>query len=213
MKFKRIFASLFMVLLAVILVACNGETIEDDPDNGDWAPLTELPESFYGQAEGKHVYLTSIGQAGELSTVEVILENHVFGTGEEEEFNAQVTLNPLLQPSEVVEGSIVILVPGASRKGLGAAGTDINGEENRAKAFGARAEAGEITIYVVHLGGQSRRGESDRLITASLEHASLVLIEKEGNSDEFFSKLEIENYLEFDAAAAMVATFKKLFNK
>lgn len=214
MKLKRIFASLFMVLLAFALVACDSET-EDEENNGnnDWAPLTELPESFHNQADGKHVYVTSIGQAGELSTIDVILSAHVFSPDEETEYNEKVTQKAMLQASEVAEGSIVILVPGASGKGLGAAGTDINGEESRAKAFGARAKAGEITIYVVHLGGDSRRGESDRLITASLEHASLVMIEKEANHDDFFSKLKIENYLEFDAAAAMVAPFKKIFNK
>lgn len=186
---------------------------EEENSNGGETPTVQLPEAFNNAAEGKKVYLTTIGQGGELSTLQVILSRYVYGADEAAEYNSKFTQNATLKASDVEEGSIVILVPGASGKGLGAAGTNIPNERSRAEAFGARAEAGEITIYVVHLGGQSRRGESDTLITASVAHASLVMIEQEGNSDDFFTNMNLENFFEYAAAAAMVDSFKQIFNK
>lgn len=183
---------------------------EGEVDDVDGA----LPEEFNNLVEGKKVYVTSIGQAGELATMTTLLSRFVYSAEESDEFEQKVTIETMLAPNQVESGSIVILIPGASDKGLGAAGTNLTAEKNRADAFSQRAEDGEITIIVVHMGGEARRGEStDPLINASVSKASLVLVEEEGDFDDFFTNLENEFVYFYPSAMDLAAPFKQIFNK
>jgi len=175
-----------------------------------------LAQEFENAIEGKHVYLTTIGQTADMDTVYNILEFYVYATAPTE-LAVDVTMDNLLMASEVPAGSIVIIVPGASSKGMGAAGTDQAAEQARAVAFSARAAAEEITVFVVHTGGSQRRGvESDPLITASSTSASLMLVIDTANSDGFFDGLA-ETYdtpvYYYSTATLLVPPFRQIFNK
>lgn len=176
----------------------------------------ELPEEFNNYADEKKVYIISIGQSGDIGSISSILTFFVFGTDEQDELADKVVIesDKLITASEIPEGSIVILVPGASGKGLGAAGTNVAGEKARAEAFATRAKNGEIKVIVAHLGGEARRGhETDPLITASVDGASLVLVLEEGNSDGFFSALTNEHVYYYETEEDFVAPFKQIFGK
>lgn len=185
----------------------------EETGNGDDVDLV-LPNNFNGLANDKPVYITSIGQSGDLATLNTLLGHFVFGRENEAEFNAQVKNNSMLTAGEVPTGSIVILVPGASNKGLGAAGTNLANEKARAEAFNARAAAGEITVIVVHIGGEARRGsDTDPLITASVSDASIVMIEVSGNGDNFFTNLNLDNLYVYSTAQKMTDPFKQVFDR
>lgn len=205
----------------VVVVKAKEETKEptDAPTNGGSEPggtdpYGFLPEEFTNAAAGKKVYVASIGQSGELATINTLLSRFVYSAEEAAEFEQKVVIDAMLAANAAPNGSIVILIPAASGKGLGAAGTNLAAERARAQAFGARAAAGEIELYVVHIGGESRRGtDTDPLIEAAVEHASLVLVQTEGNSDGFFDNLGITNLFLFESAMAMADPFKQIFNR
>lgn len=175
---------------------------------------SDLPAKYNDLAKDKKVYLTSLGQAGDLSTVNTLLSRYVYSSSENAEFAAKVTIENVLHASEVEEGSIVIIVPGASTKGLGAAGTNLAAEKLRGEAFAAAAKAGKITVIVVHIGGEARRGnDTDPLVRAAADGAELLFVVEDGNSDGFFDGLGNDNVYYFSQATKIAEPFKQIFNK
>jgi len=86
------------------------------------------------------------------------------------------------------------LVLGASLKGLGAAGIDVDDEKERVRELIAEAQKMGIPLLSLHLGGKARRGQlTDQIITEFLPSSQLVIIVKSGNFDGFFSKICEEN--------------------
>ena len=113
------------------------------------------------------------------------------------------------------ENKTLILVLGASLKGLGAAGLDMNEEINRVKTLLAACESRNIPIICLHLGGQSRRGElSDKIINLFLTQAGLALVVLSGNQDELFTKICQTNNIPLillDRPSQAVVNFKEIF--
>ena len=98
------------------------------------------------------------------------------------------SINAELTTADVANGDTVIAVVGWTSKGIPQHITQA-GEKARAEAFAAKAEAGEIKLIIVHVGGESRRGESsDPIISAVVPSADLVLIEAYGNEDSKFNE-------------------------
>lgn len=212
---KKWLMVLLMGLFLFGVVGCKDDKPDDDDDPNDEIELDqELPAEFAGFAEGD-IYITTIGQSADLDTVWNLLSN-VYDN-DNDALEAAVEKDVLLEANEVETGAVVVIVPGASSKGMGAAGTNQAQEENRADAFTARAEAGEITIIVMHTGGMQRRGvESDPLIEASMTESGLVLITNGGNEDDFFSDLAEENDLPlyvYSGAAQLIPPLRHIFSK
>ncbi len=173
-----------------------------------------LPEEFEDLFADKHVYITTIGQGGELSSLNTILARYVYTAAEEEQYVEKVTMGNMIKANDVPSGSVVIIVPGASGKGLGAAGTNLAQELTRAQNFAAKAAAGDIILIVVHMGGAARRGsETDPLINALVGEAALILVEESGNDDGFFNNLSNPNVFIYPIVKNMADSFKQLFNK
>jgi len=91
----------------------------------------------------------------------------------------------------------LIIVTGASLKGMGAAGASIEDEINRIKALIAAAKKLNIKVIGAHIEGMARRAQgadpgdnSDELtIDAVCPLASLLLIKKEGDGDGRFTTI------------------------
>jgi hypothetical protein len=84
----------------------------------------------------------------------------------------------------------LILSLGASLKGLGAAGLDIEQEMVRVRDLIQAAEEKDVSILMLHLGGEARRGQlSDRLINEFIPHAGKVIVVASGNQDGLFTRL------------------------
>ncbi len=146
------------------------------------APVTaELP-----------VLLTSCGQSPGPARVKFFLSRLEL----EHEFLEQATAQDLIDRQKA--GSpfkAVIIVTGASLKGMGAAGVSIDDELARTEALIAEAKRQGITIIGAHVEGMSRRAQgaepgdnSDELsIDAVCPESDLMIVRQDGNEDRRFS--------------------------
>lgn len=111
----------------------------------------------------------------------------------------------------------LVLVLGASMKGLGSAGFDTNKEKERIRELVAEAERKAIPILAMHLGGAQRRGElTDEIINEFLPAAKMAIILRSGNQDGLFTKIcksmDIP-LIEVDKSLDAVEPLKKIFKK
>ena len=82
----------------------------------------------------------------------------------------------------------LILVPGGSTKGLGAAKIDEKLEMDRVEGLVNRARQLEMPVIVCHLGGESRRGSlSDPFNQQAAEAGDVIIVVQGGNDDGFFT--------------------------
>ena len=122
--------------------------------------------------------ITSAGQSAEVQLASVLakragLEYSLLKTATEKDLGNVKTL---------------VLVLGASLKGLGAAGLDMSKEKKRVNQIAAEAKKKNIPILCMHLGGESRRGTlSDTTIKEFLPLSSMVIVVKSGNKDGLFT--------------------------
>ncbi|WP_448535807.1 DUF6305 family protein [Pseudothermotoga sp.] len=127
------------------------------------------------------VLITSAGQSAGATMMKVLVSRA----------KLQFTFNNLAKVDDLSEEiRTIIVVVGASSKGLGAAGIDIEQEIQRVTALLSRAKEMGMKIIVAHIEGQSRRGKtSDQLSELVVPFADLVIVTKPGNEDGFFTNL------------------------
>lgn len=218
---KKLLTLALMFVMAFSLVSCK----DDNDDNGNddnqqqQTPATEdllVADQFANLVDGKEVYLTTVGQS-DIDTVQNIIsrvdETKVGFNDESKEINVHV--ENVLNVDDVADGSVVFLVTGSSTKGLGAAGTNITAENTRAQAFADAAKANKITLVVLHVGGDQRRGpQADPIINKVVPVAKLVMVVNTGNADGLFTNLSSANGVAFNSytkSSKMVDSFKKIF--
>jgi hypothetical protein len=165
-----------MVTLACMVPASVGALQAQD------APVTaELP-----------VLLTSCGQSPGPARVRFFLSRLEM----EHEFLEQATAQDLIDRSEAGNPfKSIIIVTGASLKGMGAAGVSIQEELDRTAALIAEAERQGMTIIGAHVEGMARRAQgaapgdnSDELsIDAVCPLSDLMIVRQDGNEDRRFS--------------------------
>lgn len=111
----------------------------------------------------------------------------------------------------------LVLVLGASMKGLGSAGLDTNKEKERIRELVAEAKKKNIPILAMHLGGGQRRGElTDEIINEFLPAAKMAIILKSGNQDGLFTKIckaKDIPLIEVDKSLDAVEPLKKIFKR
>lgn len=191
---KKFLSFLFVLMLALCLVACGGSNEpkpdpdptpgpgpsgdpSDDPTGGDVSDVKrDVPVSESGLTNmlgtGK-LYVTTFGQADKAYLKEIVDEATEDGT------KVEYTYDDQLKASDVEDGSLVIAVVGYTKKGISADITQ-TGEVSRAQAFAQKAG---INLVVVQLSGSARRGESsDPIISAAVAGAKLVMIYDGGNT-------------------------------
>jgi hypothetical protein len=93
-------------------------------------------------------------------------------------------------PKDLAAAKTLILVLGASLKGLGAAGLDTPKEKERVSGLLAEAKAQGVPVLLLHLGGEARRGDlTDEMAAACVAAARKVIVVKSGNKDGLFTRL------------------------
>jgi len=146
------------------------------------------------------VLITSIGQSAGAAQAKIL----AMKAGLDFTYDQRAAL-------ELLDGvKTLIVVPGASGKGLGAAGVDIDAEIAWAAELIDKAEELGIQLVVLHIEGQARRGptsqmtidvcapRADHLVVkgaATLEEAAELEMQEvaNGNFDLMFSELAVEH--------------------
>lgn len=173
------------MLAVVCLCGCGKKTdvVSADPDT--YEPNTVLPAEFGGYLAGKKLYLTSLGQSGDISRLALQLDGE----------NIEYTRDNVLFASNVESGSVVFVVVGCSIKGMAESGLTPDTEIARAQKFFERSKNGEIQIVAWHIGGPTRRGyTSDTLIEYVFTRAQLDLFTANGNIINGDGNLDLSNW-------------------
>ncbi|MGC9320850.1 MAG: DUF6305 family protein [Kosmotogaceae bacterium] len=104
---------------------------------------------------------------------------------------------------EISQFKTLVLVVGASGKGLGAANIDIEAEILRVKSLAEAANESGVKVVICNLEGESRRGaSSDRIVTELAPFADAYFVKSDADQDGFFTSLSEE-------AGVPLATFEK----
>jgi len=151
--------------------------------------------------------LSSAGQSAEVQLVSVLAKRA----------GLNYTLSKLATAAELKDQKTLVLSIGASMKGLGAAGLDIKQEKSRINDLIKAAQAKNIPIFCLHLGGEVRRGQlTDELITLLVPQAQAVIVVNSGNQDGIFTRLCEEHNIPLtgvDRAVDALKPFKDAFEE
>lgn len=147
--------------------------------------LLSVPTFAAGFQVDRPVLMTSVGQSSDIAMVNVLFNNRL---GLDFAVEEQVTADGLENVKTLV------LVVGASAKGLGAAGLDADQEEARVQSLIEYARANDIGILALHTGGAARRGRlSDAFVEQAVRAADYTIVVETGNEDGFFDTLTDES--------------------
>jgi hypothetical protein len=184
-----------------------------------------VPVALAGQtAEAKAelpVLITSCGQSIGPTTIKVVLQR----------LKMAYEIDPLATP-ELLQAKAkagtpyksLIITMGASLKGMGAAGIQIEDELARAAVLIAEARKEGIKVIGAHIEGLKRRSQGaaagdttdEQSIDAVAPNSDILLVLKEGNADGRFtviSKSKRIPLIEFDKTMDLIPTLEKLFSK
>ncbi|MBU1186572.1 MAG: hypothetical protein KKD56_02200 [Acidobacteria bacterium] len=118
----------------------------------------------------------------------------------------------------------LIIVMGASLKGMGAAGISMEDELSRTEALIAEAKKQGMTVIGSHIEGMKRRSQGasagdttdEQSIDAVAPFSDILLIHKEGNSDNRFSIIAKEKnipLIEVEKNLDLISEIQKLFHR
>jgi hypothetical protein len=125
--------------------------------------------------------LTSVGQSSDVAIAKVLLNTQL---------KLGLDYKPTAQPADLNGMKTLVVVLGASTKGLGAAGLDMDKEIARTKALLKAAKELKIKVLAMHTGGEARRGQtSNDLIKLVVPEADYVIVVATGNKDKLFNQL------------------------
>lgn len=200
---KKISAIVLAAAMAVSMVACGGSSApaaseapaapaaseaapaasEAAPAEGgaltsESTPVVNLNGEFTKDKIQEGVLLTNVGQSADTATIASLLTRANAAFDEED-----------LATADNLEGhGTLIVVAGASTKGLGSAGISQEEELARAKDLLAAADSKGMTIILAHIGGSGRRGStSDLFIDVVKPYADYMLVVEDGNGDGYFT--------------------------
>ena len=161
---KRTFLVLFMALVATTFVVATAYAAA--------VPKAQLPG-----------VITSLGQSPDGYTLSTLAKR------------SKITLDysSLLAPKDVAKYRTLLISVGASLKGFGSAGVNLDTEISRGKELIKTAKEKKIFIVVVHTGGEGRRESmSNMLLDAVAGQADYLIVLEAGNGDGYFTKLSNE---------------------
>lgn len=177
-------------------------------------PKTEIP-----------VLITSCGQCAGTNMIKVLfMRLKLQAEPPAYEMNTLATAKDLRKAKEDgIPFKSVIIVMGASLKGMGAAGIDIEDEVERASQLIQEARTQGITIIGAHITGMKNRAQgaapgdnTDELsIDAVAPESDLLLINKGGNEDSRFTVISQEKnipMIQVEKNLELLEKLKELFS-
>lgn len=199
--------------LLFFLFSVSGIALLPTPGLQTELPKTELP-----------VLITSCGQSPGANMVNALFIRLKLNSDPKAYEMDPLASSELLQTARD-EGAgyrSLIIVMGASLKGMGAAGISIDDELDRIRELIREARSQGITIIGSHIEGMKRRAQgaapgdnTDELsIDAVAPESDLLLINKEGNEDGRFSRIAEEKnipMIEVEKNLDLLDRLKELF--
>jgi cation diffusion facilitator CzcD-associated flavoprotein CzcO len=147
------------------------------------------------------ILITSAGQSAD-----AIVAGTIF-----KKLNLQARSAQAATAADIENIRTLVLVPGFSSKGLGAAGTSREQEMDRVNKLIAAAKEKKIKILMLHLGGKPRRGKmSDDFNKLAIEASIYAIVVKQGDEDGFFTKLAAEHKIQIDIIKRIAESMKLL---
>lgn len=142
--------------------------------------LTMFFSHAIGQKYEQPVLISSAGQSADVKLVQLLAQR--------QKLDAKTVLMAI--PDDLKGIKTLIIVPGFSSKGLGAAGVSQQQEFDRVKALVGAANAQKIPIILMHVGGNARRqGQSDSFNQFVADNAKYMIVVRQGDEDGFFTKI------------------------
>jgi len=184
------------------------------------APATLVSQAPEAKAE-LPVLVTSCGQSIGPTTIKVVLQR----------LKMAYDIDPLATPETLQAKAkagtpykTLIITMGASLKGMGAAGIEIEDELARASALIAEARKSGVKIIGAHIEGMKRRSQGaaagdttdEQSIDAVAPSSDILLVLKEGNADGRFSTIAAAKKIplvEFEKTMDLIPALEKLFVK
>ena len=202
--------SILLLLFTASLIASHSLPAQETE-----IPTAELP-----------VMITSCGQSPGATMLKVIfMKLKLQHEPKAYAINALATAEDLKQTMEGGDSyKSLIIVMGASLKGMGAAGISIDNELNRIAKLIEEARALGITIIGAHIEGMKRRAQganpgdnTDELsIDAVAPKADLLIVRKDGDADGRFSTIAEDKNIPMvvvEKNLDLFAEIKKIFSK
>lgn len=186
-KMKKI--SLILILLFLFSMSTFARQEKDEEPS-----LLEQP-----------LLITSAGQSADVHLASVLAKKAELTS----------TLSKLATPEDLENIKTLVLVIGASLKGLGAAGLDVAKEKKRVNLLIEEAQKKNIPLLCLHLGGEARRGQlSDEFISTFFPYAKMAIVVKSGNKDGIFTRICNEKnipLIEVEKTIDALEPFKQAF--
>jgi len=108
--------------------------------------------------------------------------------------NLTLDYNNLLPASEVSKYKTLIMAVGASLKGFGSAGANLDTELKRGKQIIETAKENNVFLVILHIGGEGRREQmSNKLLDAVAHQGDFLLVLEDGNKDGYFTEVSEKN--------------------
>jgi hypothetical protein len=167
---KKSFISLFVIFLLVggSLLLCARAS----PVSAADAPKLQLP-----------AVIISLGQSPDAYTASLLAKRA----------GLNLDYENLLEPEHISNYKTVLMAVGASLKGFGSAGVNLDTELERGKKIVETVQANDVYLVLLHTGGEGRREQmSNKLLDAVAGQANLFVVLAASNQDNYFTNLAKE---------------------
>ena len=179
------------------------------------------PYEGVSQTAEEPVLLTSCGQSPGPVRLKIFMQRLKM----DYTYNLLVTADDLVAAQKAGKPfKTLIIVTGASLKGMGAAGVSMDDELARTKALMAEAKKQGIKLIGAHIEGMARRSQGasagdnsdEQSIDAVCPNAAFMIVKKEGNKDGRFTTISKGKNIPlvlFELNSEIPEVLSKVFNK
>jgi hypothetical protein len=151
--------------------------------------------------------ITSLGQSPDAYATDVLAKRA----------GLKLDYNNLLLAEDVSKYKTVLMAVGASLKGLGSAGINLDTELARGKEIVKQAKDNAVFLIIAHIGGEGRREQmSNELLDAVAAQADFLLVTEEGNQDGYFTQVAEKNSIPItiiENALKLEGVLKEIFSE
>jgi hypothetical protein len=167
------------------------------------ALLLSLGFVAYSQAFNAPILITSAGQSADVKLVKMLAAR--------QKLEAKTVL--MATPADLEGIATMVVVPGFSSKGLGAAGISQEDEMNRVKELVDLANSKGIPIVMMHVGGNARRqGQSDAFNELIANNSKHMIVVAQGDEDGFFTTISKDKNIPMEVVEKISDTGEPLAN-